>query len=119
MNEILGPRLEDLKVGDSVVVSWGGAFQKKRVSRIEKVLKRHLVVDGVKYHKDGFGRRVGGTGFWVDSITPATPTLLAEIEYERKLNVVMACDWKKATETEINKVYETVAGICNRLGEKG
>ena len=41
--------LEDLKVGDKVIVN--GAYINDRISQVEKVTKKHIIVEGWKYNK--------------------------------------------------------------------
>ena len=41
--------LEDLKVGDKVIV--GGTYINDRISQVEKVTKKRIIVEGLKYNR--------------------------------------------------------------------
>lgn len=72
--------LETLQVGDEVIVHSGVFGGYRSVHKVEKVHKVHIIVNGLKYRKNG-GYRVGE---WTrGSIRPATPELLEEIRMER------------------------------------
>ena len=61
--------LKDLKVGDKVIV--GGTFIYNRISQVEKVTKKHIIVEGSKYSK-AFGWVVGCSSYTSNHIRPAT-----------------------------------------------
>lgn len=56
--------LEDIKVGDVVIVHTGGALRDRRVEKVSKVKKRHFQVGNsdANYRKDGGGKVT--TGRW-------------------------------------------------------
>ena len=57
--------LEDLKVGDNVIV--GGAYSYCRIRQVEKVTKKHIVVEGNKFSKE-FGWIDGCSSYTSDNI---------------------------------------------------
>ena len=71
--------LEDLKVGDKVIV--GGTFIYNRISQVEKVTKKHIIVEGSKYSK-AFGWVVGCSSYTSNHIRPATEEDIKRIEEE-------------------------------------
>ena len=78
--------LEDLKVGDKVIV--GGAYIYDRISQVEKVTKKHIVVEGNKFSKE-FGWIDGCSSYTSDHIRPATEEDIRRVEEEtEKRNIV-------------------------------
>lgn len=74
--------LENLKVGDKVIV--GGAYSYCRISQVEKVTKKHIVVEGNKFSKE-FGWIDGCSSYTSDHIRPATKEDIKRVEEEVKL----------------------------------
>lgn len=74
--------LEDLKVGDKVIV--GGAYIYNRISQVERVTKKYIVVESVKYSK-AFGWVAGCSGYSSNHIRPATEEDIKRVEEEVKL----------------------------------
>ena len=72
-------KLEDLKVGDNVIV--GGAYIYNRISQVEKVTKKHIIVEGSKYSK-AFGWVVGCSSYSSKHIRPATDEDIKRVEEE-------------------------------------
>ena len=77
--------LEDLKVGDKVIV--GGLYRYDRISQVERVTKKYIFVESVKFSK-AFGRLS-----WCRSssanIKPATEEDIKRVEEEtEKRNIV-------------------------------
>ena len=77
--------LENLKVGDKVIVS--GLYRYERISQVERVTKKYIVVESVKFSK-AFGRLS-----WCRSslahIKPATEEDIKRVEEEtEKRNIV-------------------------------
>ena len=77
--------LEDLKVGDKVIVS--GLYRYERISQVERVTKKYIFVESVKFSK-AFGRLS-----WCRSslahIKPATEEDIKRVEEEtEKRNIV-------------------------------
>ena len=76
--------LEDLKVGDKVIV--GGAYSYCRIRQVEKVNKKHIVVEGNKFSKE-FGWIDGCSSYTSDHIRPATEEDIRRVEEEtEKIN---------------------------------
>lgn len=71
--------LKDLKVGDKVIV--GGTFIYNRISQVEKVTKKHIIVEGSKYSK-AFGWVVGCSSYTSNHIRPATEEDIKRVEEE-------------------------------------
>ena len=74
--------LEDLKVGDKVIV--GGACSYCRISQVEKVTKKYIIVEGNKFSKE-FGWIDGCSSYTSDHIRPATEEDIKRVEEEVKL----------------------------------
>ena len=98
-------KLEDLKVGDKVIV--GGAYIYDRISQVEKVTKKHIIVEGSKYSK-AFGLVVGCSSYSSNHIRPATEEDIKRVDEEtEKRNIV-----KYLTKTHFEKLsYETLVAI--------
>lgn len=78
--------LEDLKVGDKVIVC--GVYIHDRISQVEKVTKKHIIVEGSKYSKV-FGYAAGCRSYSSNHIRPATEEDIKHVEEEtRKRNIV-------------------------------
>ena len=78
--------LEDLKVGDKVIV--GGYYTHTRIRQVEKVTKKHIVVEGNKFSKE-FGWIDGCSSYTSDHIRPATEEDIRCVEEEtEKRNIV-------------------------------
>ena len=71
--------LENLKVGDKVIV--GGAYIYDRISQVEKVTKKHIIVEGSKYSK-AFGCVVGCSSYSSAHIKLATEEDIRRVEEE-------------------------------------
>ena len=71
--------LENLKVGDKVIV--GGAYYYCRIRQVEKVTKKHIVVEGNKFSKE-FGWIDGCSSYTSDHIRPATEEGIRRVEEE-------------------------------------
>ena len=78
--------LEDLKVGDKVIVD--GVFIYNRIAQVEKVTKKHIIVESTKYSKT-FGWVVGCSSYTSNHIRPATEEDIRRVEEEtEKRNIV-------------------------------
>lgn len=97
--------LEDLKVGDKVIV--GGAFIYDRIRQVEKVTKKHIIVEGSKYSKT-FGWVVGRSSYTSDYIRPATEDDIKRVEEEVKKRDI--ANYLGNTRF-INLSYETLVAI--------
>lgn len=71
----------ELKPGDPVIVEVDN--QTRRLARVEKVMKLHLVVEGMKYRRAN-GFRVGSTAWHSGLLREATPELVEEIKRTRE-----------------------------------
>ena len=71
--------LEDLNVGDKVIV--GGCYTRTRIRQVEKVTKKHIVVEGNKFSKE-FGWIDGCSSYTSDHIRPASEEDIRRVEEE-------------------------------------
>lgn len=79
-------KLEDLKVGDKVIV--GGTFIYNRIAQVEKVTKKHIIVESTKYSRT-FGWVVGCSSYTSNHIRPASEEDVGRVEEEtEKRNIV-------------------------------
>ena len=97
--------LEDLKKGDKVIV--GGAYIYNRISQVEKVTKKHIIVEGSKYSK-AFGWVVGLSSYSSNHIRPATEDDIKRIEEETEKRDI--ANYLGNTRF-INLSYETLVAI--------
>ena len=97
--------LENLKVGDKVIV--GGAFIYNRIAQVEKVTKKHIVVEGNKFSKE-FGWIDGCSSYTSDHIRPASEEDIRRVKEEtEKRNIV-----KYLTKIHFEELsYETLVAI--------
>ena len=78
--------LENLKVGDKVIV--GGVYIHNRISQVERVTKKYIIVESVKYSK-AFGWVAGCSSYSANHIRPATEEDIRRVEEEtEKRNIV-------------------------------
>ena len=97
--------LENLKVGDNVIV--GGAYSYCRIRQVEKVTKKHIVVEGNKFSKE-FGWIDGCSSYTSDHIRPATEEDIRRVkEDEEKRGIIK---WLENTIFE-KLSYETLVAI--------
>ena len=97
--------LEDLKVGDKVIV--GGYYTNIRIRQVEKVTKKHIVVEGNKFSKE-FGWIDGCSSYTSDHIRPATEEDIRRVkEDEEKRGIIK---WLENTIFE-KLSYETLVAI--------
>ena len=73
---------DDAQPGDEVVLL-PGRMAISRLAKIERVLKLHVVVDGIKFRKAG-GSQVGGSVWSHAAIRKPTSELRASMARERK-----------------------------------
>ena len=97
--------LENLKVGDKVIV--GGAFIYNRIAQVEKVTKKHIIVESTKYSKT-FGWIVGCSSYSSTYIRPATEDDIKRVEEEVKKRDI--ANYLGNTRF-INLSYETLVAI--------
>ena len=106
--------LENLKVGDKVIV--GGAYIYNRISQVEKVTKKHIIVEGSKYSK-AFGWVVGCSSYSANYIRPASEEDIRRVEEEVKKRDI--ANYLGNTRF-INLSYETLTAIRELIEkEKG
>lgn len=98
-------KVEDLNVGDKVIV--GGAFIYDRISQVEKVTKKHIIVEGSKYSKV-FDWIVGCSSYSSNYIRPATEDDIKRVEEEVKKRDI--ANYLGNTRF-INLSYETLVAI--------
>ena len=97
--------LEDLKVGDNVIV--GGAYSYCRIRQVEKVTKKHIMVEGNKFSKE-FGWIDGCSSYTSDHIRPATEEDIRRVEEEEEKRGII----KWLGNTRFEKLsYETLVAI--------
>ena len=97
--------LENLKIGDKVIV--GGAYSYCRIRQVEKVTKKHIVVEGNKFSKE-FGWIDGCSSYTSDHIRPATEEDIRRVkEDEEKRGIIK---WLENTIFE-KLSYETLVAI--------
>ena len=78
--------LENLKVGDKVIV--GGVYIHNRISQVERVTKKYIIVESVKYSK-AFGWVAGCSSYSANHIRPASEEDIRRVEEEtEKRNIV-------------------------------
>lgn len=107
----------DAKVGDEVIIWTRSGFSRHtgRVRAIERVLAKHLVVEGSKYRKAG-GSRAGDAdlygGSWITMATPEERATLAECmdaeNHRSRLNYLRHAAWDKLPADLVKKIYGRV-----------
>lgn len=103
--------LGDLKAGDKVIV--GGAYSYCRISQVEKVTKKYIVVEGNKFSKE-FGWIDGCSSYTSDYIRPATEEDIKRVEEEtEKRNIV-----NYLTKTHFEKLSFTTLVAIRDMVEK-
>ena len=103
--------LENLKVGDKVIV--GGVYIHNRISQVERVTKKYIVVESVKYSK-AFGWVAGCSSYSANHIRPASEEDIRRVEEEtEKRNIV-----NYLTKTHFEKVSFTTLVAIRDMVEK-
>ena len=99
--------LMDLKKGDKVIV--GGLYINDRISQVEKVTEKHIIVEGLKYNRT-YGWVAGLSSSSSNHIKPATEEDIRRVEEEtEKRNIV-----NYLTKIHFKKLsYETLVAIRN------
>ena len=97
--------LEDLKVGDKVIV--GGTYINDRISQVEKVTKKHIIVEGLKYNRT-YGWVAGLSSSLSNHIKPATEEDIRRVEGEVKKRDI--ANYLENTRF-INLSYKTLVAI--------
>ena len=99
--------LENLKVGDKVIV--GGVYIHNRISQVERVTKKYIIVEGSKYSRV-FGWVVGCSSYSSNHIRPASEEDIRRVEEETdKRNIV-----NYLTKIHFKELsYETLIAICD------
>lgn len=100
--------LEDIKVGDKVIVIRRYA---RRICKVERLTKTQIVVDGDKFRKSD-GKSVNNYGWFSPFIRKATQELVAEVEEEEKrtklLNEVYHTDWSKLRTDKLEEIHKLI-----------
>ena len=97
--------LENLKVGDKVIV--GGVYIHNRISQVERVTKKYIIVESVKYSK-AFGWVAGCSSYSANHIRPATEEDIRRVkEDEEKRGIIK---WLENTIFE-KLAYETLVAM--------
>lgn len=78
--------LENLKPGDTVIVSFRG---ERILRQVEKVGKLHITVDGDKYRKNS-GVQAGDGRWYYRSLHEVTPEKIAEMKEEQRRAILLA-----------------------------
>ena len=111
--------LENLKVGDKVIVS--GLYRYERISQVERVTKKYIFVESVKFSK-AFGRLS-----WCRSssahIKPATEEDVRRIEEETEkrdiVNYLTIARFEKLSFTTLVAIRDIVEKEIGELTTKG
>ena len=111
--------LEDLKVGDKVIVS--GLYRYDRISQVKRVTKKYIFVESVKFSK-AFGRLS-----WCRSssahIKPATEEDVRRIEEETEkrdiVNYLTIARFEKLSFTTLVAIRDIVEKEIGKLTTKG
>ena len=111
--------LEDLKVGDKVIIS--GLYRYDRISQVERVTKKYIFVESVKFSK-AFGRLS-----WCRSssahIKPATEEDVRRIEEETEkrdiVNYLTIARFEKLSFTTLVAIRDIVEKEIGKLTTKG
>ena len=97
--------LENLKVGDKVIV--GGVYIHNRISQVERVTKKYIVVESVKYSK-AYGWVAGSSSYSANHIRPASEEDIRRVEEETEKRGIV----KWLGNTIFEKLsYETLVAI--------
>ena len=111
--------LEDLKVGDKVIV--GSAYSYCRIRQVEKVTKKHIVVEGNKFSKE-FGWIDGCSSYTSDNIRPATEEDIKRIEEETEkrniVNYLIKTHFEKLSFTTLVAIRDMVEKEIGNNAEK-
>lgn len=100
--------LEDIKIGDKVIL-----YRRycKKVCKVERLTKTLVIVDGEKFRKAD-GLSTGDRGYYSSSISRATEEMIAKVEEENKrdmlINKIRHYPLDKLSTDELEKVYELI-----------
>ena len=111
--------LEDLKVGDKVIVS--GLYRYDRISQVERVTKKYIFVESVKFSK-AFGR-LSWCRRSSAHIKPATEEDVRRIEEETEkrdiVNYLTIARFEKLSFTTLVAIRDIVEKEIGKLTTKG
>lgn len=85
--------LEDLKAGDTAVVSYGYGPHNVRLVKIDHVTKYHLIVGATKYQKKS-GRAVGSDTWCSNHIMVPTEDLVKAAKLQSVIEKIDAIRWR-------------------------
>ena len=112
--------LEDLKVGDKVIV--GGYYTHTRIRQVEKVTKKHIVVEGNKFSKE-FGWIDGCSSYTSDHIRPASEEDIRRVEEETEkrniVNYLTIANFEKLSFTTLVAIRDIVEKEIGKQTTKG
>lgn len=93
--------LQELKAGDSVVVSGAGWHDVQEIEKVERVTKTQIILAGDQRYRKDDGHKVGGSAWRRGWLSQATPELVAQVqadELNRRLTVRMEdTKWKQVS----------------------
>lgn len=102
--------LDNLKVGDKVVIRTRYVKHIKKVEKITKT-RRIYVENGLKFNSDG--TQYGRTGAWdFNYIEPVTEELILEFKISRLVREIEDVNWNLVNYANLKKVAD-VLGIKN------
>lgn len=100
--------LENIKVGDKVIVV---KRYTRHVRKVKRLTKTQIVVDDDKFRKSD-GKSVNNYGWFSPFIRKATQELISEVEEEEKrtklLYEVYHTDWNKLRTDKLEEVYKLI-----------
>lgn len=98
--------LEELKPGDSVVVSAG--LGKESIGKVARVTKTMIILDsGSRFERGRFGSSVGsGSSFHRSHLTEATSEARDRVRHAKLANSLRRVDWNTLSIETLERVYE-------------
>lgn len=111
--------LGGLKKGDKVIV--GGAYINDRISQVEKVTKKHIIVEGLKYNRT-YGWVAGLSSSSSNHIKPATEEDIRRVEEETEkrniLNYLTKIHFKELSYEALVAIRDIVEKEIGKLTTK-
>ena len=101
--------LNDLKVGDRVVIKNSWAAEIVTVKRITKTLILVPCNDTCDYRfNKSNGRRQGGAGYNCQFLHKLTPEIEAEVRKKKLLNILATTKWNKYNLQQLERIDKVV-----------
>lgn len=98
--------LEDLKVGDEVVVS--GSFLSYEISRVTHTTATQIHIGGTKYRRDT-GVQMGSVSSWNrSSLCEPTQELRDKIEHKKRASSMGIVTWQKLSLDQLRRIAAIV-----------